>query len=144
MEERAKAVQVAKNDDRLKTLKRWGLPWWWLKFLGVTIGYGHQLRRSLWWLGGFWALGTVLFMAGYWGGALQPVPGQGYEPFCPVVYSLDLFVQVVDLWQANAWWPDAALGFWGQALRGYAWFHIVMGWVWTTMALVGLTGVAKK
>ena len=29
-------------------------------------------------------------------------------------------------------------------MRGYAWFHIVMGWVWSSMAIVGLTGVANK
>ena len=67
-----------------------------------------------------------------------------------VVYSLDVFVPLVDLHMASYWLPNANRGSvvmglrTGAFLRVYLWFHILAGWVLTTLFVVGLTGLVRR
>ena len=75
-----------------------------------------------------------------------------YPKFCALVYSLDMFVPLVNLHQANYWLPNANKGSemrilkirTGGLLSLYMWVHIIVGWILTTLFVVGLTGLARR
>ena len=79
---------------------------------------------------------------------------QDYPRFDPFLYSVDMFVPVVTFHQATYWLPDANRGdvlvriagvqiATGALLRYYLVMHILMGWVLTTLLIVGLTGLIR-
>ncbi|NLD39134.1 MAG: hypothetical protein GX654_19925 [Desulfatiglans sp.] len=90
-----------------------------------------------------------------------------YPKFCPVIYSIDVFLPIVDLHKEESWRPDTTLplykykySYGGNApyvapinsiIRAYAYFllfwmytQIISGWVLTTMLLGGLTGLFQQ
>jgi len=78
---------------------------------------------------------------------LQKPPGRDYPRFNAFVYSLDTFVPILDLHQESAWMPQpmrAEEGSWAGWARGYLWVHIIFGWIFTTLAVLGFTGLVKK
>ena len=83
---------------------------------------------------------------------------EDYPKFGALVYSLDVFVPLVDLHQATYWLPNAKFGdklfkselfgmsmpTSGDLLRLYMWCHILSGWILTTLLFVGLSGFVKR
>jgi hypothetical protein len=75
---------------------------------------------------------------------------ENYVHLNPLVYSLDVFTPLIDLVQADYWLPSANRGYQfdlgplsittGGLLRLYMWFHIIAGWVLSSLLFVGLTG----
>ena len=61
-----------------------------------------------------------------------------YIGFQPIAYAVDVFVPILDLQQETSWMPKNG---W---YRAYMWLHIIAGWVLTTIAVAGFTGVIKK
>ena len=77
-----------------------------------------------------------------------------------MMYSVDLFLPVIDLRQAKLWEPDPdkkgafifqlseksklTVPVSGRWLRRWMWFHIFAGWVLTTLFVVGLTGLIRS
>ena len=136
-EDYAKEVLIAKNKDRLK----WGPKFTfsrflWYKILEYTIGYGYKPSRALLWVAVFIILGCILFKTGYSKNSLQSVTNDSPK-FNSIVYSIDTFVPLVDLYQAKYWLPKSRL------LRSYHWVHIAAGWILTTLLVVGLTGLVR-
>jgi hypothetical protein len=172
----ARDVLVAKNKDKADRTKLTRAEWFWYRFFGPLIGYGHRP-----WLAIPLALviilfGSVFFKEGYSHGLVTPpsdsayakegdagVPAPGdtnrrisdvYPVFNSLVYSTDVFVQVVDLRQVKYWLPNANRGSelvptgsaalcTGGLLLGGLWLEIACGWVLTTLFLVGLTGLVR-
>lgn len=66
-----------------------------------------------------------------------------YPEFNSFVYSVDSFLPIVDLHQENYWLPRGD-GDWGWFFRLYLWLHIAVGWLLSTVAVFGLTGLIKK
>jgi hypothetical protein len=81
-----------------------------------------------------------------------------YPKFNAFVYSVETFVPLLKLGIGERWAPNAhsgpplnvgSLGYLGfprtggSLLRYYLWFHIVAGWVLTTLWIGGLTGLVK-
>jgi sRNA-binding regulator protein Hfq len=76
-----------------------------------------------------------------------------YPSFNFLAYSVDVFVPLIDLHPAKYWLPNANLGselnikgfslHTGGLLRLYLWIHIIMGWVLTTLLVVGLTRLIR-
>jgi len=118
----------------------------------------------------FWlVLGCVLFGTGKLSGVITPSQGWAYETagermqghlakdypkFNFIVYSIDSFVPLVDLHQAKYWLPNpncspelSRCQWLGSCfvsfLRLYLWVHIAMGWILTTLLVVGLTGLVR-
>jgi len=86
--------------------------------LRLTIDYGYQPLRALWWIAAFVAIGTYTFRRGYRMGLVIPTdheayatfktthhPPAGYQPFNSFVYSLENFVPLIELHQAGYWLP---------------------------------------
>ena len=144
----AKEVLIAKNKDRMKYGKNLTFEeWLWYKFFGPMIGYGH---RPLWvfyrgpcgsWFAGsilFWILvGWVLFLVEH---RKYPTISTNYNSpkFNSLVYSIDTFVPLVNLYQAKYWLPKR------KFFRLYHWVHIAAGWILTTLLVVGLTGLVRS
>jgi hypothetical protein len=122
-EQLAKALQEnGDNEGRKRVLiametrryRRAGWParlWGWV--LNVTIGYGYEPFRALWFIAAFVILGTCLFSWGHSAGVITPIASeqqaQHYKPFNSFVYSLETFLPLVELHQARHWLPDPEL-----------------------------------
>ena len=166
----AKSVLIAMENAR----------WWhgkvgfwercWRGILWLAIGYGYDMWRALWFIGGFVAVGTFLFFWGYRSEAITQTDAEkpeNFRPFNPFVYSLETFLPLVDLGQAKHWAPDPGLRkprphvplapfkplskyqhqfglAFGKHLRWYLWFHILAGWFFTSMLIAGITGLVQK
>lgn len=185
----AKTVLIAKAEDRARLTEMAFLERFWHWFLGLMIGYGYRPWRALMISVVIVALGSLTFEIGHRNKIIKQtklveyvyvVPsdpelprtlrvGTDYPDFNPVVYSLDMFVPLVDLRQAAYWLPSAVGS--GEAektgmstsarlprtggekvnvpitvrlLRLYMWFHILAGWVLTSLLVVGLSGLVKR
>jgi len=130
--------------------------------LKLTIDYGYQPLRALWWIAAFVALGTYIFHWGYRMGLVIPSdheayetfkdhhnPPAGYQPFNSFVYSLENFVPLIELHQAGYWLPYPENSLQqntkrsGRVLRWYLWLHILIGWIFTSILVAGLAGLIR-
>jgi hypothetical protein len=78
---------------------------------------------------------------------------EDYPKFNAFIYSLESFTPLLKLDQSSNWAPNANRGarihLWrfnfrtGSLLRTYLWFHIMAGWVLTSLWVGGLTGLVK-
>ena len=117
-EARACLISMAK-DRRIRANLSWpSRAWQWA--LWHTIRNGHAPLRALYFLLGLWAIGFVAFGWGYQKHVMEPsdryayqsfahgksVPGQ-YDPFCALVYAVDLILPIISLGQRDRWHPRA-------------------------------------
>jgi len=170
--EDAKKILIAKNEDpaRLKQLNFRQKVWH--HILRLSIGYGHRPSRAFKWVIGIILFGWVLFWLGNNTNLMSPtkndayvetkVPGfdikvssDDYPKISPLMYSVDMFVPLVNLHQAEYWMPNANKGSTvipfslcklttGGALRIWMWFQIIAGWMLSSLLIVGLSGLIKK
>ena len=138
---------------RFKDLK----PYKWLPhaLYWLFVGYGYRPWRALGLGLVIIVMGWLLFSAGF--EAMAPIKDSGnYPEFRALVYSVDVFLPVVDLKQASYWLPDTTKAFKlgisekisipasGKALWHYVWLETAAGWVLTTLFVVSLTGLVRK
>ena len=169
----ARAVLIAKEDERaagpmggFTRVKHW--------VLGVLIGYGHDPWRAFKIGLAVILLGALVFTWARRSGLMVPratdaprdsggslIDGwkQHHTRFLALAYSLDVFVPLVNLRQADHWQPDAHKGKLlvlgrrnkvfrivlrkGQLVRLWAWFQHFAGWVLTTLLAAGVTGLIR-
>jgi hypothetical protein len=168
----ARTVLIAKAWDRARLTHMPFFSRYWHWFLGKTIGYGYRPWRALKISIVIVALGAVIFSIGREKEIVKPtkvveyvsaadtkdeiVAHQDYPEFNALVYSLDLFVPLVDLRQAAYWLPGAKpderpdesekfrMPIDVRLLRVYMWIHIIAGWILTTLLFAGLSGLVKR
>ncbi len=159
------AKQVARRRHGGFGFPRWLGSW----FLFLTVGYGYRPWLGMLWLAGLIAFGTWTFTEAQRQGVMSPTvppiylqnppprvpwPPPEYPAFVPFVYSLNLAIPVIDLRQASYWIPTPRGGLCDEPhlLRLnrewwfliYMWVHIGLGWIFTTVTVVALTGLIKK
>jgi len=171
----AKKILIAKNRDKARLTKLTWSEWLWYRLFGPLISYGYRPLNALWGIVVLIAFGWILFGVGYWCGLITPqsesayverdtkivIPGDDdrrlsdvYPRFNFLVYSVDVFVPLIDLHQTKYWLPNANRGpelfnidgfvlHTGGVLRLYMWIHIVLGWILTTLLVVGVTGLVR-
>jgi hypothetical protein len=158
-ENAALRILIQKEDD--VGLAR-SLPWWqrlWRGLLRYTVGHGYRPEWALVWILAFIALGAFLFDLGYREGVMAPastdvlvqekyqkyreIP-KDYPTFSAWAYSIDAFIPFLDLVLERYWIPNADAGWFGAFLRIYLWFHIVVGWILSTLFLTGVTGIIRR
>ena len=131
--------------------------------IDALIAHGYRPHQALLYVVFFVILGGGLFGAGH--PHLFSATQQTTPAFDAFVYSIDVFVPIVDLHQERYWLPDANKGRvrwvvlpvptprpsvlvierrWGSILRYYFWFHISVGWILTSLWVAGLTGLVRK
>jgi len=160
-EKGAVKVLIAEGDSRYRQM---ALPGRLIgTFLKYTIGYGHRPLLALFWSLGVVVLGWVMLSIGARAGVVAPswpehLPVEAtksHEELHPLLYSLDIFLPVVDLHQENYWWPDATksggvsvlgrrITISGRMLRHYLWLQIIAGWLLSGIFLAGVTGLIRN
>lgn len=158
-EGKAKKVLIAKQERR----REYGEMGWWTRkthwVLGVTIGYGYRAHWALYYLGGFLVLGSVLFGIGKSKCLIWPTDNKAlidpnsedpnrvdksYPALSSLMYALDSLIPIVDLHQQKYWLPNIRVGLGGRLLCWYLWLHIIAGWFFTTMLILGVTGLVRQ
>jgi len=156
----AKRVLIAKNKDPAK-LKEMSIPKRLLhrSVLGGVTGYGYRPWRALWIGVVLVAIGCGLFFAAGREGIMVPTQSEAvpaYTSFHALHYSIDIFVPLVDLDQADYWAPhegrsgtlltvgNYTIPLSGLFLRWVGWLLNILGWVLTTLLVTGLAGVIRR
>ena len=67
-----------------------------------------------------------------------------YSDFNPVIYSLDCTLPIINLHSEKYWEPRLSSDAWTWFYWLYLRLHIVLGWIFTTLGVVGFTGVVRK
>jgi hypothetical protein len=130
---------------------------------GLVAGFGYRPLRALWGILVFVCLGWLLFFIGFRANVMTPTDKDAYAAFVgdspehlprrttplhyplfnSLVYSLETFFPLVDLFEAKNWFPNpqAKPRWLARPLRVYLWLHIIVGWVLTTTLVAGMTGL---
>ena len=167
---KVKNILIAKNKNKARLTKLTWSEFCWYRVFGPVVGYGYRPWRTAWIGLVIILLGWIFFWAGSLADVITPVKegayvsddsnkgwhlSEHYPTFFAPVYSLDVFVPLVDLRQVSYWLPNANrngelsisehlyIPINGKALRYYFWFEIIAGWVLTTMLVVGATGLIR-
>ncbi len=141
----ARAVLIAKQKDRCRFARLSRAAKTWSRFLGFTIRHGYAPWRAFWFIAFFLLLGWAVFLYASELGIMQPLKEGVSQPLQPFMYSADVFFPFLDLHQEKHWLPDPDRAPpWGFIIRWYLWFHIVMGWVFSTLAVAAFTGLVRK
>jgi len=162
----AKRVLVEMEDSRRKfgNLNFRGWVWRWI--LKGVIGYGYRPGYAL-----ICALIVIAIGSGLlWHNTDLITPTDRaayiaapayYQPFSPIVYSMDTFLPIINLGQKDRWMPNANQGYtvdlsrslplpsvkWlttGWLLRFWLWIETLLGWLLTTLFVAGLTPVIRS
>lgn len=132
------ANQVYIEQRRRERGNLWpGLRWLWNVFLDGAIGYGRHPERVLIWSGIVMGVGCYVFRSRR---VMDPqkleYKRRRYSRF---LYSLDLFLPIVDLQFANIWMPKQER----RAARRYLPVHVIAGWILVTILVGAVTGILK-
>lgn len=134
--------------------------------LGATVGYGYAPHRAFLWVGLIVFLGAFIFTAAYAFGLMTPAQQWPFEPgnprwketypgFNPLLYSVEVFLPVIDFGLEKYWTPNTQAGFpihlvgdyiisFGGLVRLYLWFHIIAGWTLITLFLGSISGFIRR
>jgi hypothetical protein len=141
-EDRARQIAIRREQDRRT---KGGLSWVskaWNWLLDVTIRYGYRPYRAFG--------GAVLVILACWVvyeggfgilGLFDPVLYEHTKKNPEVyrlVYSIDAFLPIVDLGQASEHTPTGLFG------HITLWTEICLGWLLTTLGVVGVTGLIRN
>jgi uncharacterized protein YjbI with pentapeptide repeats len=124
-----------KRREREEVLQ--GAAWWWNLFLDGFVGYGRSPERAFLWSTAIMLFGTWVFRAPRMEPRKIDFKPDRYSPFW---YSVDLFLPLVKLQDADFWKPrdDARFArFWSR-------FHTMLGWALIPIAVAAWTGMLEK
>ncbi len=130
----------------------------WNWFLWITIGHGYDSLKGIYrFIIPLLLLGWLIFYRADKWGVMLPSKDNicqdenylankklplGYPRFCPIIYSIEVFIPFLKLHQEDCWLP-AADNLCGRCVLVYFWVHIVFGWVFSTLAVVSLTSLVR-
>jgi hypothetical protein len=110
-----------------------------------TIGNGYKPYRSL-----VWAIGIIIVSAWLfnWGkfAIVTTSKDISLNEFNAFVYAIDTFLPIIDFGHAKNFQvvlQDKQL-FLSQIVRTYYWFHVAFGWILSTIAIIGFSGIIRK
>jgi len=151
-------MQIAKHDDYILYGPVRFLEDIWRILLRYTTGYGYRL-----WLAGLIAaiiviVGGEVYKYAYESGSIAPasvdvlvnepytqkgIPPQDYPRFQPMVYSLDIFLPIIDLKMESYYLPVRDTP-WGSFARGYMLLQIISGWLLTTLFATAVGSLLRE
>lgn len=111
----------------------------WSLFQDGLAGYGKRLQNLLYWSLGFLLLGTIVFWKKEGMQEKDEKATARAHKYQPFWYSLDLFLPIINLGEAEAWKP--------REDRRWAIFyrrvHIIVGSLFVPIGLAAWTGIIK-
>lgn len=137
----------------LRPLHGWAI-WMWRGLVYWTLEYGYARARPLAIMIVLWLLSAAVFSyAGrhemmvpasdqvltsreYWESRAIP---PDYQAFNALVYAADSMLPIIDLHQERFWLPSPQATW----LRAWLWTHIVLGWMFSTLLAVGMSGLLR-
>lgn len=175
-------VLIGKQNDLREFGGLTGIKWLWNWFLGKTIAHGYKSHRALWISLSIITFGAILFHIGYSQGLIEPSELEAYSftisenpdstpikpdpnarpqiiktspsypEFASLMYSVDVFIPIIDFHQERFWLPRASRGREipvlkvrrGGLLLAYFWLHILLGWVFTSLWVASFTGLVRQ
>jgi hypothetical protein len=147
LNDEVRAVQIAKNKYITHRAKWYTKPVRWT--LSGLVSYGFNPGKVLIPILIIIFLGYTIFsnaaQAGLMAPTGNPVEVNGiktYPVFNPFLYSVDVFLPIVDLHQESYWIPNTPQPG-GESVMRYMVFHIMAGWFLTTLGVAAVTGLVK-
>jgi hypothetical protein len=148
----ATQILIAKENRRYDIIEN-PLEKLWGEILRIIIAYGYRPWRVFIWATAIIYIGYCFFDHGYKYNLIYPTDKEcinikigkckNYPKFDALVYSVDVFLPIIDLRLKNAWLPKADDAY-GRNLRYYFWFQTLAGWVLTTIWVAGFTGLVRN
>lgn len=132
----AREVAIAREKQR----HEWGGLNWpsqaWNSLLRRVIVYGYKPYFAFLWGAAVIAIGWLVFSSSL--GHVEFQRDMDAPALHSLVYSIDVFLPIVDLGQAGAyrpvdWWPSLVY-----------WLEIGLGWILTTLGVAGITGLIRN
>lgn len=114
-----------------------GLAWWWSLFLDGFVGYGRSPGRALFWSICIVLVGMLVFRPHRMEPRTTNLKADVYSPFW---YSVDLFLPLIKLQDADMWKPKDH----GTFVRFWSRLHTMLGWALIPIALAAWTGMLGK
>jgi hypothetical protein len=124
-----------KRREREEVLR--GSAWCWNLFLDWFVGYGRGPERAIFWSAAIVLVGIRVFRPGNMEPRLDNAKPDCYSPFW---YSVDLFLPLVKLQDAELWKPKDAPWF----PRFWSRIHTMLGWALIPIAVAAWTGMLEK
>jgi hypothetical protein len=124
-----------KRREREEVLR--GIKWWWSLFLDWFVGYGRSPERALFWSGSIVLVGMAVFRPRCMEPRTTNLKADIYSPFW---YSMDLFLPLVKLQDADMWKPRDDQRF----ARFWSRIHTILGWALIPIAVAAWTGMLEK
>jgi hypothetical protein len=127
----AREILIAREDDRLEHSTQ-GFARFWGYVLKYTIQYGYRPMFAMIWAAIVVGVGWLFVQIGkckhvlrYTGnGRFETHGDQRYEDSNSFLYSLNVFLPIVDLRQEKNWWPEVGTRY-GRWLRMFLWVEII-------------------
>jgi hypothetical protein len=143
----AKAVQIAKHQYITKYSTGRVKLGRWVKSL---VDYGYSPAKALVPIILFIAFGAWMFQQAAERQIITPTStpvtigetDYPYPDFDPILYSVDVFLPIVDLHQESLWIPNTGEDG-GEPYFYYMVFHIAAGWFLTTLFVAAVSGLVK-
>lgn len=156
-EKEAKKILIAQKDDLIQYQKEREEPKdlfqsIWNYVYRHTVAYGYKPNQALYYIFGLIIIGAFIFHL-----------GSNYDVFLstkeftdskislctaphfsPIIYSLDASIPVIDFHQLKYCIPNVHKSNWGWILQFYFSLHIILGWLFTSLWVAGLTGLIRK
>jgi hypothetical protein len=114
-----------------------GMEWCWSLFLDWFVGYGRSPERALFWSISIVLIGMIVFRPHRMEPRTTNLKTDFYSPFW---YSVDLFLPLIKLQDAELWKPRDHFRF----ARFWSRLHTVLGWALIPIAVAAWTGMLEK
>ena len=124
-----------KRRERVEALH--GMAWWWSLFLDWFVGYGRSPQRALLWSILIVSVGMFVFRPH----RMEPrTTNLKTDHYSPLWYSVDLFLPLIKLQDAELWKPRDNFRF----ARFWSRLHTMLGWALIPIAVAAWTGMLEK
>ncbi len=111
-----------------------GMQWWWSLFLDWFVGYGRSPERALFWSVAIVSAGMLVFRPH----RMEPrTTNLKTDFYSPLWYSVDLFLPLIKLHDAELWKPRDNFRF----ARFWSRLHTMLGWALIPIAVAAWTGM---
>jgi hypothetical protein len=114
-----------------------GVAWCWSLFLDGFVGYGRSPERALFWSTLIVLLGMMVFRPQHMEPRTTNIKTDCYSAFW---YSVDLFLPLIKLQDAEMWKPKDEVWF----TRFWSRLHTMLGWALIPIAVAAWTGMLEK